>query len=92
VLNLLELHRFRKKTVVDIVPKIRTYVIYSLFYLDYDMTDILKLNLSDIFTLGGNDSIILTAHEVILIQNFPRHSREYSHLRQLAGLYLGFEE
>ena len=88
MLNLLELHRFRKKTVVDIVPKIRTYVIYSLFYLNYDMSDILKLNLSDIFTLGGNDSIILTTHEVILMQNYPRHSREYSHLRQLAGLYL----
>ena len=52
------------------------------------MADILKLNLSDIFTLGGNDSIILTTHEVILMQNYPRHSREYSHLRQLAGLYL----
>lgn len=52
------------------------------------MNEILKLTLSDIFTLGGNDSIILTSKKVILIQDYPRHSLEYSHLREIQGLYL----
>lgn len=52
------------------------------------MTDVLKLTLSNIFTLGGNDSIILNSHQVILMQDYPRHSLEYAHLRQISGLYL----
>lgn len=52
------------------------------------MTDILKLTLSDVFTLGGNDSIILNTKEVLLMQDYARHSLEYAHLRQLATLYM----
>lgn len=52
------------------------------------MVDILQLTLNDIFTLGGNDSIILNTKEVVLIQDYPRHSLEYSHLREISGLYL----
>jgi len=52
------------------------------------MIDILKLTLSDIFTLGGNDSIILNSKEVLLMQDYPRHSLEYAHLRKISGLYL----
>ena len=52
------------------------------------MTEILKLVLDDVFSLGANDSIILKSNEIILINDYPLHSKEREHLRRLAGWHL----
>jgi len=52
------------------------------------MTNILKLTLNDVFTLGADESVILKTNEVIFTNDYPLHSREREHLRQLANLHV----
>lgn len=52
------------------------------------MTNILKLTLNDVSTLGADESVILKTDEVIFTNDYPLHSREREHLRQLANLHV----
>lgn len=49
---------------------------------------ILELTFEDVYSIGADDSLILTSGESILIADYPLHSKENQHLRNLAGLYI----
>lgn len=49
---------------------------------------ILELTFEDVFSIGADDSLILKSGESILIADYPLHSKENQHLRNLAGLYI----
>jgi hypothetical protein len=49
---------------------------------------ILELTFEDVYSIGANDSLILINNEVILIADYPLHSKENQHLRTLASLYI----
>lgn len=52
------------------------------------MTNILKLTLNDVSTLGADESVVLNTDEIIFTNDYPLHSREREHLRQLANLHV----
>lgn len=52
------------------------------------MTNILKLTLNDVSTLGADESVVLKTDEIIFTNDYPLHSREREHLRQLANLHV----
>jgi hypothetical protein len=52
------------------------------------MTNILKLTLKDVSTLGADETVVLQSGETIFTNDYPLHSREREHLRQLANLHV----
>lgn len=50
--------------------------------------NILDVVLDDVFSLGADDSIVLKSGKIILLNDYPLHSKERAHLRNLARYHL----